>query len=200
VLYEIVTGTVPYGELHDAEAILDRARVGDTIPIEQAAEDLGVPKSILGIINKAIAAKPEDRFQTVLELQDEVRAFVHGGFHLPQRVFEPGSLLMREGDMGDTAYMIVSGHCRAFRTVDGQQETLAQMQSGDVFGEMALLLAEPRAASVEAVDRVTVMVLDKNTMTEGLGIGGWTGSLVRAPAQRFRDLEQHVRDSGMRRS
>jgi CRP-like cAMP-binding protein len=74
------------------------------------------------------------------------------------------------------------------------------MQSGDVFGEMALLLAEPRAASVEAVDRVTVMVLDKNTMTEGLGIGGWTGSLVRALAQRFRDLEQHVRDSGMRRS
>ena len=95
--------------------------------------------------------------------------------------------------------MIVSGRCRAYRTVGDSQETLVVMQGGDVFGEMALLLDEPRAASVEAVDRVTVLVLDKSTMTEGLGIGGWTGALVRALAQRFRDLEQKVRSSGMRR-
>jgi CRP-like cAMP-binding protein len=74
------------------------------------------------------------------------------------------------------------------------------MGVGDVFGEMALLLDEPRAASVEAVDTVTVLVLDKHTMTEGLGLGGWTGALVRALAQRFRDLEQTVRSSGLRRS
>ena len=54
---------------------------------------------------------------------------------------------------------------------------------------MALLLEEPRAATVEAMDRVTVLVLDKSTMTEGLGIDGWTGALVRALAARFRDLE-----------
>src|SRR5258708_10443061 len=95
--------------------------------------------------------------------------------------------------------MIVSGRCRAYRTVDGQKETLAVMGAGDVFGEMALLLDEPRAATVEAMDRVTLLVLDKATMTEGLGIGGWTGALVRALAQRFRDLEQQVSSWGMRR-
>jgi CRP-like cAMP-binding protein len=42
--------------------------------------------------------------------------------------------------------MIVSGKCRAYRTVE--QETLAVMDGGDVFGEMALLLDGPRAASV----------------------------------------------------
>ena len=73
------------------------------------------------------------------------------------------------------------------------------MGPGDVFGEMALLLDEPRAASVEAVEPVTVLVLDKATLTEGLGIEGWTGALVRALAQRFRDLEQRVRSSGMKR-
>jgi len=64
---------------------------------------------------------------------------------------------------------------------------------------MALLLDEPRAATVEAVDRVTLLVLDKSTMTEGLGVDGWTGALVRALAQRFRDLRAPVRSSGMRR-
>jgi hypothetical protein len=36
-------------------------------------------------------------------------------------------------------------------------------------------------------------------MTEGLGINGWTGALVRALAHRFKALEQHVRDSGIPR-
>ena len=96
--------------------------------------------------------------------------------------------------------MIVSGTCRALRARDGEQETLGTMTVGDVFGEMALLLAEPRAASVEAVDQVTVLVLDQATMTAGLGFDGWTGALVRALAQRFRALEQQVRDSGIKRS
>jgi CRP-like cAMP-binding protein len=95
--------------------------------------------------------------------------------------------------------MIVSGRCRAYRSVDGTNETLATMEAGDVFGEMALLLDEPRAASVEALDQVTVLVLDKATMTEGLGLEGWSGALVRALAQRFRNLEQAVRSSGLRR-
>jgi CRP-like cAMP-binding protein len=65
---------------------------------------------------------------------------------------------------------------------------------------MALILFEPRAASVVALDAVTVLVLDQATMNEGLGLSGWTGALVRALAQRFSDLEQMVRSSGMRRT
>jgi serine/threonine-protein kinase len=119
---------------------------------------------------------------------------------LPRKAFAAGGVIIREGDVGDAAYMIVSGRCRAFRSVGADQETLAIMASGDVFGEMALILDEPRAATVEAMDSVTVLVLSKSTMTEGLGIGGWTGALVRALAQRFRDLEQQVRSSGLRRN
>jgi serine/threonine-protein kinase len=151
------------------------------------------------IVARATAPKPADRYPSVVELQRDVVSFLRGGLHLPRKLFQPGALIIREGDIGDAAYMIVSGRCRAFRTVGDTQETLVVMGGGDVFGEMALLLDEPRAASVEAVDRVTVLVLDKSTMTEGLGIGGWSGALVRALAQRFRDLEQKVRSSGMRR-
>jgi hypothetical protein len=44
-----------------------------------------------------------------------------------------------------------------------------------------------------------VLVLDKKTMAEGLGIDGWTNSLVRTLAKRFQVLEQQVRASGIRR-
>lgn len=96
--------------------------------------------------------------------------------------------------------MIVSGKCRAFRSLPEGDETLAVMEAGDVFGEMALLLDEPRSASVEAVDQVSVLVLDKRTMSDELGIEGWSSKLVRALAERFRNLEQQARSSGMRRS
>jgi len=64
---------------------------------------------------------------------------------------------------------------------------------------LALLLDEPRAASMEALDEVVVLVLDKRTMQDGLGADGWTGALVRALASRFRNLEHKVRESGIRR-
>jgi serine/threonine-protein kinase len=199
ILYEIVSGKVPYGKHRGADAVLRQARLGAVVPIEEASAGVGVSKMLRNIVSRATSPKPADRYQTVLEFQRDVFSFLRGGLHLPRRAFAPGEVIIREGDHGDAAYMIVNGKCRAYRTVGSEKETLAVMQSGDVFGEMALLLEEPRAATVEAVDRVTVLVLDKHTMTEGLGIDGWTGALVRALASRFRDLEHQVRNSGMRR-
>lgn len=199
LLYEMITGQAPYGGEYNPDRIIDLARAGKVVPIEEAAQGVGVSRRLQRIVSKSLAFRPEDRFQTVVEMQDEVRAFLRGGLHLPRRAFNPGELVFAEGDVGDAAYMIISGSVRAYRTVDGQQETLTTMGPGDVFGEMALLLDEPRAASVEAVDRVTVLVLDKHTMTEGLGLDGWTGALVHALANRFRKLEQQVRASGIKR-
>ena len=95
--------------------------------------------------------------------------------------------------------MIVSGRCTVSRRVGSGQETLGSMSAGDVFGEMSLLLDEPRAATIEAEDNVTVLVIDQRTLSAGLGADGWSGALVRAVAQRYRDLEQKVREAGVRR-
>ena len=201
VLYEIVSGQLPYGFSNNPDLIVEKARNGQVIPIDRFAERYGIPKRLRDIVNKAVAPLPADRYQSVVDFQQDVREFLRGGLYLPHKTFAPGSLIIREGDPGDSAYMIVSGQCRAFRAVDAAQgqETLATMGAGDVFGEMALILNEPRAASVEAVDQVTVLVLDKKTMAEGLDVYGWTGSLVRALAQRFHTLEQQMRASGIRR-
>ena len=199
ILYQLVSGKVPYGNLRDAKQILARAAAGETVPVDEAIGALPIAKRIRAIVSKAIAESPADRYGSVMELADDVRRFLRGGLHLPSKAFAPGEVIIREGDVGDAAYMIAAGTCRAYRSVDGRNETLATMEVGDVFGEMALLLYEPRAATVEAVDHVTLLVLDKQTLAEGLGIDGWTGALVRALAHRFRDLEQQVRDSGLRR-
>lgn len=200
VLYEIVSGYTPYGDTYDGDEALRRAAAGEIIPIDVATEKIAVSKRIRTIVERAVAPRREDRYQSILELQKDVRQFLRGGLHLPRQTFKPGELILQEGDVGDSAYMVTGGKCRAFRTTgDGRQETLAEMGAGDVFGEVALLLDEPRAASVEAVDHVSVLVLDKRTLQDGLGSDGWTGALVRALAGRFRDLEKKIRESGIKR-
>ena len=199
LLYEIVSGHTPYGKAKSAKEILAKAVAGQVVPLEAVTFGMDVSKRLRAIVARAVAPEPAQRFQSVLELQDDVRRFLRGGLYLPSQIFMPGTVIVREGDVGDTAYMIVSGRCRAFRDLPDGDETLAIMEAGDVFGEMALLLDEPRAASVEAVDQVTVLVLDKRTMNDELGIEGWSSKLVRALAERFRNLEQQVRKAGMRR-
>jgi eukaryotic-like serine/threonine-protein kinase len=200
ILYQIVSGQVPYGRLNDPHEILARALAGQTVSIDEAMRQRPLSRRIRAIVTKAIAADPSQRYASVGELADDVRRFLRGGLHLPSKTFAPGELILREGDAGDAAYMITSGECRAFHTISGQEETLATMGVGDVFGEMALLLYEPRAASVVAASQVTVLVVDRKTLAEGLDVDGWSGALVRALAHRFRDLEQQVRESGLRRA
>jgi eukaryotic-like serine/threonine-protein kinase len=200
LLFEVLCGHGPYGPANAAtQELLDLAAAGKVLSIDEACGKVGVAKRIRSVAERATKPKPEDRYPRIKDLQDGMRAFLHGGLHLPRKTFAPGQLIVREGDKGDEAYMIVAGRCRAFRTVNGVEETLGVMEPGDAFGEMALILFEPRAASVAAVDDVTVTVLDQATMNEGLGLSGWTGALVRALAQRFSDLEQMVRSSGIRR-
>lgn len=199
MLYEIVSGQLPFGDAETSEALLRRTVLGEVVPIDEATAGLGVSRRLRGIVQKATQPRPEDRFETVLALQQALRSFLRGGLHLPRKMFRSGDLILREGDVGDAAYMIISGRCRVFTQAGGTDETIGFMEAGDVVGEMALLLDEPRAANVEACSPVAVFVLDKQTMEEGLGIDGWTGALVRALAQRFSRLEQTVRESGIRR-
>jgi serine/threonine-protein kinase len=199
ILYEIVSGQMPYGSESDPDRIIELAKAGRVTPIEDATPHVWVPKRIRAIVERAIRPSPADRYQSVRALQEDVRAVLLGGLHLPTKTFEPGEEILREGDAGDAAYLIMSGRCRAYRKTPDGEETLVTMGPGDVFGEMALLLDEPRAASVRAADAVTLLVLDRARLVEGLGVEGWTGALVRALAQRFRDLEQRVRSAGIRR-
>jgi serine/threonine-protein kinase len=200
LLFELLCGHGPYGFPTDStDVLLKRAAKAQIMSIDKECEKIGVPKRIRAIAERATQADPAARYQTVKEMQDAMRAFLHGGLHLPRKTFAPGEIIVREGEQGDAAYMIVSGKCRAYRSTEAGEETLATMEPGDVFGEMALILYEPRAASVVAIDEVTVLVLDQATLNEGLGVSGWTGALVRALAQRFADLEAMVRSKGLRR-
>ena len=58
-----------------------------------------------------------------------------------------GELIIREGELGTSMFIIVDGRVRVHR----QEKELAVLEYGDVFGELAALDPEPRSASVTAM-------------------------------------------------
>ena len=69
------------------------------------------------------------------------------------RSFGTGEVVFREGDEGDTCYVVRSGSARAVREhSDGRSITLATFGPGEIFGELAMFDAERRSATVEALE------------------------------------------------
>jgi CRP/FNR family transcriptional regulator len=110
------------------------------------------------------------------------------------REFEPGEVVFREGDSSDTCYVVREGRARAVRTHRaGRTITLATFGPGDIFGELALFEDERRSATVEAVQRTSVVgVLGpdmRRLMTEHAEIAA---RLVIALGRRLRETNERL--------
>jgi len=76
------------------------------------------------------------------------------------RSYGAGEAVFREGDEGDTCYMVRTGKARAIREhPDGRSITLANFGPGDLFGELAMFDAEPRSATVETLEQTEVVAI-----------------------------------------
>jgi CRP-like cAMP-binding protein len=58
-------------------------------------------------------------------------------------------------------YIIQSGHVRISRRIDGREHTLAELGSGDFFGEMAIVNSVRRSATATAMDEVHLLCFDR---------------------------------------
>jgi CRP-like cAMP-binding protein len=76
-----------------------------------------------------------------------------------------GALVIREGEPGNAFFFVASGRLRVFATDGlGRQTELAQLGEHAVFGEMALLSAQPRSASVACVTEVDLLEVGRQAL------------------------------------
>lgn len=76
-------------------------------------------------------------------------------------VFEPGQIIFCEYEPGNDFYFIQDGHVKIIKTIANTQKTLDVLATGDIFGEMAILEAEPRSATAIAIDTVKSLHFDR---------------------------------------
>ena len=69
---------------------------------------------------------------------------------------EAGDVIIRENDLGETAYVIAQGRIEVSKERDGQNVHLAYLGAGETFGEMSMIDEKPRSATVTAVSETLV--------------------------------------------
>ena len=98
-------------------------------------------------------------------------------------IFTPGDFIMRAGESGSEMYFISRGSVEIM-AADGKTQ-LAKLTAGDFFGEMALLLNQPRMAGARAAEYCDLYVLEKATFKNILA--------------RFPDFASHIEEVASKR-
>ena len=80
-----------------------------------------------------------------------------------------GTVIFKHGDIGEKLYVVVDGRVRITREVagaGGNEEALAIVGPGDVFGEMALLDDAPRSATARVHERCRLLAIHRDAFED----------------------------------
>lgn len=130
----------------------------------------GVMSGLFGINNLrfgAFSQLPPARIDELLRRFERIEA-------------KKGEVIIREGAEGDYYYLVESGRCQVERMVGGVIITLAELKSGDTFGEEALVSEARRNATVTMTTDGTLLRLSKQDFN----------ALLREPLLRGINMEQ----------
>jgi CRP-like cAMP-binding protein len=81
-----------------------------------------------------------------------------------RHVFAPGEMVIRAGDPGSSMFVVHNGKVRVQVSENGRARTVATLNEGDFFGEMALFTGEPRTANVVALEETEVLEIGHAAM------------------------------------
>ncbi|MBF2047116.1 MAG: Crp/Fnr family transcriptional regulator [Leptolyngbya sp. IPPAS B-1204] len=108
--------------------------------------------------------------------------------------------IVKQGDEGRSLYILASGQVRVHI---GDRE-LVKLKKEDCFGEMAVLDAEPRSASVTTLEPCECLMLTQQQLYEAIEeTPGVAVNIIRLLSRRIRELNQQINaleSSGQERS
>jgi serine/threonine-protein kinase len=197
ILYFLLTETAPH-EADSNEESLRLAKLGRIIAPNDQQDGDTLPPFLCRIARRALSPEPSDRYATVAELKRDVEAFLRGGGWFAQQFFPAGTVIVREGDIADAAYIVTRGQCELHKLSDPNaahpqtQRFVCELGAGDVFGETAIFTSSTRTATITAKTDVTALVVTRSALERELDRNEWLGAFVRAVASRFVDIDRQL--------
>ena len=96
-------------------------------------------------------------------------AFIRVIGSLKLRRHTAGEPVLKEGETGDSFFMLADGMVEVSKKLNGSDTVLAHLHQGAVFGEMALVSNAPRAATVTAMEDVDLLELSRAELEQHAG-------------------------------
>jgi CRP-like cAMP-binding protein len=110
--------------------------------------------------------------------------------------FAPGQEICREGDAGDSAFVIIDGDADVVVSSSSGPITVAKLGRNAFVGEIAILTDVPRTATVHAITRVETLRIKKDLffqLTEEFP--QMAVELLRVLAQRLHDTTEDLSEA-----
>ena len=85
---------------------------------------------------------------------------------LDRKKYNPGDVIVRQGEVADAFYLMSSGEAEVLRLSERGDEVIGTMGPGQFFGELGLLMGAARTATVRAKTEVEVFVLDQTEFSD----------------------------------
>ncbi len=109
------------------------------------------------------------------------------------RTYQPGEVILRQGEVGDCMYVILEGKVEVYLERDGKEVSLRLCRAGDFLGETALFHQEVHSASARALDQVRMLTVDKKNFLRRIQEDPTLAfRLVQTLSQRVRELGEEV--------
>jgi cAMP-dependent protein kinase regulator len=114
---------------------------------------------------ETIPSRPFDRIPIFSELEEqELQSFL-GRLHV--RTFQKGILVCREGEGGDSLFMIGRGEVAITKRMAGEKEVwVRNLKEGDLFGEFGFFTDQKRHATVKAITECELLELCRDDLEE----------------------------------
>lgn len=110
------------------------------------------------------------------------------------RIFKAGEIFFFEGELGEEMYIIQSGSVGVYKKVQNLNKEIAVLRVGDFFGEMSIILNEPRSATLKALEETNTIVINKGTFHQMLTENNRIAlKMVEALANRIKETDEKLK-------
>ena len=166
--YEVKYWLEDYAKYNDTDALI-RQRIW--YAFRRAGLNFAYPTRTLFVERKKTAVRDGDGSAIAERLSavdifaplstDEITMLAQAAV---SHVFAPSETVIRAGDPGSSMFVVHKGRVRVQVSENGRSRTVATLNEGDFFGEMALFTGEPRTANVLALEETEVLEIGHAAM------------------------------------
>jgi CRP-like cAMP-binding protein len=111
-------------------------------------------------------------------------------------IFADGQELFRQGDPGDSAYVVLKGQADVVIASPAGEITVARLGKNDIIGEIAILCDVPRTATLRAVGELITLAISKELFFRMVSeFPQMAIEIMRELAQRLERTNQQLREA-----
>ena len=109
------------------------------------------------------------------------------------REYEDGEIIVRQGEAGDSMFVIQEGQVEVLKESDGRETRLRIAGEGEFMGEMAIFERVDRSATLRAMGQVRVLTIDKKNFLRRVHEDpSLAFRIVKTMSGRIRELSDEI--------